>query len=96
MEPSELMEALLELTAELGVEVRVVRGSARGDSEFAPVSSFCRIRGKACVLLSPQDPVRFQNRALAVALISEAAAELEQRYLPPALRRALEEAEAPA
>ncbi len=95
MEPRELMECLLELAAELGIEVRMVRTSARGEGEFTPVSSFCRIRGKGCVMLSAQDPVGFQNRALAVALTSEAGTLLEERYLPPAVRRALDEVEAP-
>jgi hypothetical protein len=93
MEPIELMEPLLELANEVGLEVRIVRQSLGGELETDPTSAVCRIRGQTCVMINRQDPVEFQNRILASGLIDHAGAELEQRYLPPAVRAFLEELE---
>ena len=90
MEPIELLEALLELAQEVSLEVRILRGQNPADTEFTPDSACCRVKGKVWVVLSPNDPVDLHIQILAGALKSEATAELEARYLPPAIRDALD------
>jgi hypothetical protein len=48
------------------------------------------VKGKVWVVLSPNDPVDLHIRVLASALKSEAGSTLEARYLPPAVRAALD------
>ena len=76
MEPTEIMESLLELASQLGLEVRVLRGGGGGESELPPTSAFCRVKGKALVMLSPRDPIAFQIRVLSSWLRSHAGAVL--------------------
>jgi hypothetical protein len=90
MEPVELFEALLELADEVELEVRILRGQNPADTDFTPDSSCCRVKGKVWVVLSPNDPVDLHIRVLASALKSEAGSTLEARYLPPAIRAALD------
>ena len=90
MEPIELLEALLELAAEVDVDVRVLRRASPSEADFTPNSACCRVKGKFWVVLSPNDPVELHVRVLASALKSEAGPRLEARYLPPAVREALD------
>lgn len=90
MEPSKVLETLLELAAEVQLEVRVLRGLNPADTEFPPTSACCRVKGKVWVVLSPNDPVDLHIGVLAQALKSEAGPELADRYLPPALRQILD------
>ncbi len=90
MEAAEVLESLLRLAEQVQLEVRVLRGQNPADVEFLPSSSCCRVKGKVWVVLSPSDPVGWHIRVLAGALKSEAGAALEARYLPPAVRRALD------
>jgi hypothetical protein len=90
MQPSEVLEALLELAADVQLEVRVLRGQNPADTEFAPTSACCRVKGKAWVVLSPNDPVDLHIDVLAQGLRNEAGTALAARYLPPAIRRVLE------
>lgn len=92
MQPTEVLESLLSLAEDLNLEVRVLRGQNPADVEFTPVSACCRVKGKFWVVLSPNDPVGMHIGILAGALKSEAGAALEARYLPPAVRLALESA----
>ncbi len=90
MRLSEVLEALLELAEEVNLEVRVLRGDRPQDTEFAPTSACCRVKGKVWVMLSPNDPVELHVRVLGEALKNEAPALLESRFLPPAVRSWIE------
>ena len=91
MQPADLMQALLDLAEDVGLEVRSVRTGA-GDGP--PVSSaVCVVKGRTWVVLSDADPVQVQLDVLASALCRYAGETLEDRYLPPALRTLLERAE---
>ncbi|MFT5443566.1 MAG: hypothetical protein ACI8W3_002616 [Myxococcota bacterium] len=90
MDEPELVEALLALSEEVGLEVRILRGQNPAELDFTPSSSSCRVMGKFWVVLSPNDPAKLHIRVLCEALKSEAATALEERYLPPAIRDALE------
>lgn len=93
MEPIELFETLLALADDVELEVRILRGQNPAETEFTPVSACCRVKGKVWVVLSPNDPVDLHVRVLAAALKSEAEAALEARYLPPAVRAAIDATE---
>lgn len=90
MDEAALVEALLALADEVELEVRVLRGRNPAEPDFSPSSSTCRVMGKFWVVLSPNDPAKLHIRVLCEALKSEAATALEERYLPPAIRDALE------
>ncbi len=90
MEPAEVLESLLVLADEVQLEVRILSSQLPPGAEFVPSSSCCRVRGKVWVMLSPNDPVDLHIDVLARALKSEAGAQLEARYLPPAIRQLLE------
>lgn len=90
MDPASVLEALLELADEVGLEVRALRGGSPPESDFASTSACVRVKGKTWVVLSPNDPAELHIEILAGALKSEAGAALEGRYLPPALRQLLE------
>ena len=90
MEAAEILEFLLTLAHEVELEVRVLRGQNNPESDFAPTSACCRVKGRVWVVLSPNDPVDLHIDVLAGALRSEAGSELEERYLPPAIRQLFE------
>ena len=90
MEDAALMEALLELAGEVGLEVRVVRAG-----EEASSSALCRVRGAWWVVLCNGDPPAVQLDVLAGALARVAGPALEARFLPPAVRARIDRA-APA
>jgi hypothetical protein len=82
--PAELLEALVALAREVGLEVGV---ASAGDDA---TSGVCRLRGRIWVLLAKGDPPERCVAVLAGALREHAAAECEARYLPPAVRSVLE------
>lgn len=84
MSPHEQLAALLALASEVALEVR---GVAVGE---AATSGVCRLRGQAFVLLAAGDPPERQLAVLAGALRDHRAEACEARYLPPAVRAALE------
>ena len=86
MQPVEVMEALLELAGEAGLEVRTAGASALADSEGAPTSGVCRVQDRVFVVLSRSDPVDAQIAVLGQALREHAATFIEGRFLPPAVR----------
>lgn len=88
MSPQDLLEALVALARELGLEVR--RVPPGGEAETA--SGVCRLRERIWVLLSPSDPPARRAEVLAAALRDHAGDALESRYLPPAVRVRLESA----
>ncbi len=89
MEPADLMQALVELADEAGLEVRVASAGSRGDPDLPTASGVCRVREATWVVLSQSDSVEVQLDVLAGALKSHAGALLEERYLPPAVRQRL-------
>ena len=90
MDDVELLEALLELAGEFGLDVRIIQPAGSGESEFPVSSGVCSVRGQLRVLLSREDPIDVQNRVIAQALNSKAKNDLESRFLPPAVRGALD------
>lgn len=89
MQPADLMQALIDLADEVGLEVRVVRIRPGGDEP--PVeSAVCRVNGRMWVVLSDGDPVDAQLATIAGALRQHCGETLEDRYLPPAVRALLE------
>ncbi len=89
MEAAALMEALLDLASEAGLEVRTASGSGM---EPLPPSAVCRVKGEPWVVLSTADPVEVQLDVLAGALREHAGGLLDRRFLPPAVRARLGEA----
>jgi hypothetical protein len=87
MERAELLDQLIALAREAGLEVRAARGGEPG----LPLSSgVCRVRGELWVVVVPADPLEDRIEVVAGALRTHASAFLESRYLPPALRARLE------
>lgn len=90
MEPPELRDALADLARECGVSVRVLRGGA--DAAPGLASGPALVRGAPWVVLVASDPLGAQIEALAGALVRFAQARVDARYLPPAVRQALDRA----
>ena len=93
MKPPELMQALLDLAEEVGLEVRVV-GAHGIEGDPVPASGLCRVKGRVWVVLSGIDSVDTQKSVLAGALNAHSGEVLEDRWLPPAVRDALDAARA--
>ena len=86
MQPAELMDALLALAKDAGLEVR---GASRSGSEGPPPNGVCRVRGEVWVVLSSIDPVEVQLDVLSDALKTHCGDFIESHYLPPAVRARL-------
>ena len=91
MEPSQILEALLDLARDAGIEVRGVERGGLDAGESPPGSGVVLVKGDVWVMLSEVDPVTLQLEVLAGALRAHAADTIEGRYLPPAVRALLEE-----
>jgi len=88
VEGQALLDCLVELAQEAGIQVRVIpRASAEMD--LAPRSGICRIRGVPWLLLASAEPLEDRIEAAASAVRSHAPGVLEGRYLPPAVRERL-------
>ena len=89
MDDTRLLDACLMLCDRLGIEVRFSRLTGLADDEavsIAPEGGLCRVREKWLIIL-PREwglPERAQALARAVAQF-----DLEDMYLPPALRETL-------
>lgn len=92
MEPAALLQVLVELAGETGLPVSRVAGQPVFEGLSPSSSGVCRVRGEVRVLLSDSDPVPERIRVLARALLEGRGAELEGRFLPPAVRECLERA----
>jgi len=92
MELAALRDALAELARECGVSVRVLRGAAEAAPGLASGSAL--VRGAPWVVLVASDPAAVQVAALAAGLVRFAPSALDARYLPPAVRAALDRAAA--
>jgi hypothetical protein len=87
MEPAALRDALAELARECGVSVRVLRSEGDGLA-----SGPARVRGAPWIVLVASDPLGVQVAALASGLVRFAQPAVDARYLPPAVREALDRA----
>ena len=96
MERSVLLHRLLELSAELGIEVRELRAAPGSPSDLPALPGVCRLRGRGYLVLDPRDPLEERIALAARALDRFARDRLAARYLPPAVREALEAAAAEA
>ncbi len=92
MTDAEILESLFELAREAGIEVRLVGSASGGEEGPAPSSGVCRVRGELWVVLARSEPPELQIDVLAAALRSHAAALIEERFLPPAVRARVERA----
>ena len=90
MEAPALRDALVELARACGLSVRVLRPAPDGAAGLA--SGPALVRGAPWIVLVAGDPVSVQVDALAAGLVRFARASLEKRYLPPAVREALDRA----
>jgi hypothetical protein len=93
VEPRDVLSLLVGLAEEVGIPVRVARS---GESELPPRSGLCRVRGRLLLVVSAAEPVEARIEAVAAALREHGGAQLEQRFLPPAVRERLERAGPPA
>ena len=91
MEPAALRDALVELARELGVSVRVLRGASDAPGL---ASGPALVRGAPWVVLVAGDPAGAQIAAIAAALVRFKSAEIDARFLPPAVREAIDRAAA--
>jgi len=87
VEPAEILDRLVELAREAGIDVRVL---GRGGSDVSPESAVVRVRGELWVVLAETDLPEQRIAVLARALREHAAPLLAGRYLPPALRDLLD------
>ncbi len=86
MEPHALLDALAELARECGIAVRVLRSAETPGLVSGPAL----VKGEPWVVLVADEPLPARTRALAAALVRFAGPALETRYLPPAVRAALD------
>jgi hypothetical protein len=91
--PGELRDALAELAREAGLEVRVLTAASEPELGLRAASGTCRVSGRLWVVLAAADPIEEHVAVLAAALRTHAAAWLEGRWLPPAVRERLERTE---
>jgi len=87
MERAELLDQLVALAREAGLEVRAAHG---GEPGMPLTSGVCRVRGELWVVLVPADALEDRIEVVADALRTHAASFLESRFLAPALRERLE------
>ena len=84
-----LLDALIGLAGEAGIEVRQIDRSA----DPAPLQSgVCRVGERVYVVLIGADPLQERIGALAGALRTHASEWLEGRFLSPAIRERIEAA----
>jgi hypothetical protein len=90
MEPRLLLDELVQLAGETGLEVRRLSRQPIFEGLSPSSSGVCRVRGEVRVLLSDSDPLADRIRVLARALREARGRELEARFLPPAVRDCLD------
>lgn len=88
MDGYQLLETLLDLAEQVGLTVRQASGTAGGDH---PGGAVVRLKGADVLFLDPTAGVADQVAVAALALRGRA--ELQQRYLPPEVRDAIEATE---
>jgi len=90
MTPAEVLNCLLDLAREVGLEVRRMPVRAGAETETPTRSGVCRVRGRWLVLLAPGDSLEDRIDALVQGLRSAGANLWEGRWIPPAVRDRLE------
>ena len=90
MTPAEILNCLLDLAREVGLEVRRMPVRAGAETEAPARSGVCRVRGRLLVLLAPGDSIEDRIEALVQGLRSAGANLWEGRWIPPAVRERLE------
>lgn len=85
-----MLEFLIDLARETGLEVRRVPARLSSESEPPARSGVCRVRGRLFVLLAAADAVEDRISALAGGLRALDPSLLEGRWLPPAVRERLD------
>jgi hypothetical protein len=91
MEPGEVLDALVDLAREVGLEVKRLPSSRPGSEPELPArSGACRLRGRLLVLLAPADSVEDRIEAMVHGLRGVDPQLLEGRWIPPAVRERLE------
>jgi hypothetical protein len=88
VEGQALLDYLVELAREAGIQVRTIPHSG-AVTDLPPRSGACLIRGAPWLLLAPGEPLEDRIEAAAAALRTHAPGVLEGRYLPPAVRERL-------
>jgi len=88
MEAHTRLRLLLDLAEEAGIAIR--RVPAAGDGGDHPGGALVRLGTKEMLFLDPTAPPADQMAVVAAALRGRA--EIENRYLPPELREAIEKA----
>jgi hypothetical protein len=84
--PAALLESLLDLARDCGLEIR----HAGGGEDPPPRSGLCRVHDRVWLVLVRSEPVEDRIEVVATALRAHAGSALESRYLPPAVRERLE------
>jgi len=87
VDTSEILDRLVELAQEAGIDVRVL---GHGGSDVSPESAVVKVRGEVWVVLAAADLPEQRINVLAGALREHAGELLQGRYLPPALRDLLD------
>jgi len=89
--PAEVLETLLALCREAGLQVRPLPGprTSVDPGELAARSAVCRVRGELWLVLSDAEGLEERIAAAAEALRRFAPDLIEGRYLPPAVRQRL-------
>jgi hypothetical protein len=95
MEAGQVLDCLVDLAREAGLEVRRLPAREGPDSEFPARSGVCRVRDRLLVLLASGDTVEDRIDAVAQALRGLGPSWLEGRWLPPAVRARLEGPDGP-
>ena len=93
MDDAGLFEALLALAQETGLPVQRLPRQPLYEGQPPSPSGSCRVRGEVRVLLADSDPLPARIQVLARTLRRTRGEALEGRFLPPAVREALEGAE---
>jgi hypothetical protein len=89
MSPAEVLEALVALCREAGLEVRRLEGGRESSGEPTVRSAVCRVRGRPWLVLCEAEGLEERIAAAADALRRFAPDFVEGRYLPPAVRQRL-------
>jgi len=88
MDPQVSLENLLELAEEMGITVRRIPAAA--ETSEHPGGALVRLRGEEILFLDPAASVPDQISVVAAALRGRE--EIENRFLPPEIRRLIDEA----
>jgi hypothetical protein len=89
MEPHTRLNLLLDLAEEEGIAVR--RVPSAGDAAEHPGGALVKLKGKEILFLDPTAPLPDQVAVVAACLRGRSG--IEQRFLPPEIRQAIDNPE---